>query len=49
MKFPTKEVAKITENDVPSGAGDTYVRWEGGTISQLKKLVKIGACDLESA
>ena len=44
--FPSVEVARITGNCVPTD-GETFVRWDGGTMEELQKLVEIGACDPE--
>lgn len=51
MKNHTKnvfeQVSKITNTVYPTGKGDTYVRWNGGTIDDLEKLVEIEACDVQ--
>jgi hypothetical protein len=51
MKFPTEKVAEITKTDAPQHGvrGDTYRGWSGGTLTDLKNLVDIGACNLEDA
>ena len=47
--FPVEEVKKITGVGGDGGQPHTYCRWDGGSLSDLQKLVEIGAADPNEA